>query len=131
MMKCRGSVSTVNQLKLINLIHLFLQTGVQVILLTHGKHAITCYTQTGQIHVMPPTCDAVDTTAAGDAFMGGFLYALHQQTLHHQSIDQAQLQEAVIFASQCGAFCVQQYGAFAALPNQDDLRRCAKNNMLI
>tara|TARA_B100001094_G_scaffold295291_1_gene316527 strand:- start:7744 stop:8700 length:957 start_codon:yes stop_codon:yes gene_type:complete len=104
-----------------DLIQLCFQLGVQVILLTRGKQHITCYTQNSQMDVTPPSCDTIDTTAAGDAFIGGFLYAMSQQIIHKQPLSASQLRESIVFASYCGSFCVTRSGAFSALPTQDDI----------
>lgn len=61
-----------------------------------------------------------DTTAAGDSFIGGFLFSLSQQgqalnvgtALANEQI----ITEAVMFAVNCSAHTCQQKGAFAALP---------------
>lgn len=60
---------------------------------------------------------AIDTTGAGDAFVGGLLSRLAQQTdWRHQSLD-----DALFTANYCGAAVVTQKGAMAALPTAEQL----------
>lgn len=68
---------------------------------------------------------AVDTTAAGDAFMGGFLQWIVQA--FPEGVDftalPARLGEGLRFAAACGALAVSRRGSFAAMPAGDDVRR--------
>ncbi|KAH9316625.1 hypothetical protein KI387_025252, partial [Taxus chinensis] len=57
---------------------------------------------------------AVDTTGAGDAFIGGMLSQLANNLSLYQ--DEKQLREAVKFANACGALTVTERGAIPALP---------------
>ena len=51
--------------------------NVEVIILTLGKDGCTCYLKDGkEIHCPGVSVNAIDTTGAGDAFIGSFLYQL-------------------------------------------------------
>ncbi|TVM04671.1 MAG: carbohydrate kinase, partial [Halomonas sp.] len=72
--------------------------------------------------VTPPQVTAVDTTAGGDAFIGGLLAELSRHGIDdnwHQ--DSAFLAQAVEVACRCGAFAVTRPGAYAALPTAEDI----------
>ncbi len=58
--------------------------------------------------------DAVDTTAAGDAFIGGFATGL----LQHKP-----LEDSVRFGCACGALAVTKFGAQPSLPTKEDVER--------
>lgn len=62
---------------------------------------------------------AVDTTGAGDAFVGGLLYGLAQST-EWRNI--AQLPTIIRQANACGALAVTAKGAMSALPDQAALK---------
>lgn len=70
---------------------------------------------------------AVDTTAAGDAFVGGFLYGLAERGVNGAGLaeflrDTAALTDALRFAAAVGGFAVTRHGAFAAMPRQADVQ---------
>ena len=70
---------------------------------------------------------AIDTTAAGDAFVGGLLYRLAERGVTPASLDsllqdETALADALRFAAACGALTVTQHGAFAAMPTLDEVK---------
>lgn len=95
-----------------------LAAGCQLILVTDGAGPIEYFSQSCSGRITPPRVQAVDTTAGGDAFIGGFLYALSSQSdlagLFHQP---QKLEPLLHFAAHCGAYAVTQAGAFTALPD--------------
>ncbi len=63
----------------------------------------------------------VDTTAAGDAFIGGLLSQLQRERVDTRTFDafladSTELERCLRYASACGALAVTRHGAFAALP---------------
>jgi len=69
---------------------------------------------------------AVDTTGAGDAFVGGLLLALAAQGVAPHGLaafaaDEGALAAALRFAAACGALAVTRPGAFAAMPRRDEV----------
>ncbi|KAK9995222.1 hypothetical protein SO802_024925 [Lithocarpus litseifolius] len=57
----------------------------------------------------------VDTTGAGDAFVGALLVSIAKDTNIFR--DEAKLREALTFANACGAICTTKKGAIPALPS--------------
>ncbi|MFC3032534.1 carbohydrate kinase [Pseudoalteromonas fenneropenaei] len=106
-------------------IHAILGAGVKLLVITNGSQPIRYFTASlsGQVDV--PKVKAVDTTAAGDAFVGGLLAKVSAHSsvfdfnasLNHRTQIEAWLE----FASRCGAFAVTKKGAFASLPTQQDM----------
>jgi fructokinase len=69
---------------------------------------------------------AVDTTAAGDGFIGGLLFQLQQRGIDGARLesfiaDHGALAASLRFAAACGALAVTRHGAFAALPMRDEV----------
>ncbi|MCC8535705.1 carbohydrate kinase [Xanthomonas axonopodis pv. poinsettiicola] len=78
-------------------------------------------TDTGQV----PTFDVQvrDSTAAGDAFVGGLLYQLAARAIPLEQLcsDPTAMAEVIRFAAAVGALAVTRKGAFAAMPGIDDV----------
>ncbi len=99
-----------------------IEKGVSTVLITDGGNPIKVIAKGIYSEITPPKTNVVDTTAAGDAFTGGFLFALaEQKEVRKAIVDQKTLEEMALFASKCGAFTVARQGAFTALPTLDDL----------
>ena len=91
-----------------------LELGVDKVLLTKGKQGITLYSTDKIKNYGAVTVDAVDTTAAGDAFAGGFAHGLQQGWSE---------EEAINFASQVAALSVTKEGAQPSLPTTKEVRK--------
>lgn len=91
-----------------------LATGVRNVILKMGSQGVYVAGQDVEGTLIPPfTVKAVDTTAAGDAFNGGFAYALTQLEL-------APLQ-AVRFACAVAAISVTRKGAQSSMPSRSEV----------
>lgn len=77
--------------------------GCKAVVVTDGEAgcAISTDGYEGQVAALP--AKLVDTTGAGDAFLGGLLVALHHRL---------DWESAGLFANACGAACCEQLGAF-------------------
>ncbi|WP_394180770.1 carbohydrate kinase [Marinomonas posidonica] len=98
-----------------------LNAGVTLFVLTDGGNPIRFYTK-GQAEgaVITPKVEVKDTTAAGDAFVGGLLYQLAEQGGDRQALanlSQQDLHNVIRFAAACGADSVTKLGAYPSLPN--------------
>ncbi len=60
--------------------------------------------------------DVVDTTAAGDAFIGGFAAAL---------LRGIEIEEAVKYANACGGLATTKFGAQPSLPTKEEVENFA------
>ena len=83
------------------------RTGARVIALTAGEDGALIWSDGAALRVPAAKVDAVDTTGAGDAFLGGFLAGLRHGLGY---ADAARLGNA------CGAACCEQVGAFPEPP---------------
>lgn len=110
----------------------WLATGVSLVLVTDGNNAVSFNTTQFDGTYPTPTVQAVDTTAAGDAFVGGFLFQISQQIDGAQSFKEwvgcfDNVLKAIDYATKCGSFAVTRYGAFASLPNKSDILTVENN----
>ena len=85
------------------------RTGAQVVVLTLGERGSVVFADAAAVRVPAAKVRAVDTTGAGDAFLGGFLAGLHAGL---GFADAARLGNA------CGAACCEQLGAFPEQPER-------------
>ncbi len=87
-----------------------------------AKHVIVTLGGKGALIVNTETCkqvdtylvNVVDTTAAGDAFIGGFATSL---------LENKSLEEAVRFGCACGALAVTKFGAQPSLPTKEEVEK--------
>ncbi|MCK5246505.1 bifunctional hydroxymethylpyrimidine kinase/phosphomethylpyrimidine kinase, partial [Candidatus Bipolaricaulota bacterium] len=86
-----------------------LAQGVQAVICKDGKNGAHLFTGKNTIHFPAPEVQAVDTTAAGDAFNGALAGAIT-----HLPID-----EAIQWANLVGALSTMNSGAQPSLPKRD------------
>ena len=86
--------------------------GVGVVILTLGDRGAFLVSATESVHIPGYEVAVVDTTAAGDAFVGGFAVALAQGQ---------NLVEAVRYANAAGALAVTRLGAQPSLPTRREV----------
>jgi ribokinase len=87
-----------------------LSTGPRTAVITVGEAGAVLATGESVEHLPAPKVDVVDTTGAGDAFVG----ALATRLAHGAS-----LEEAVAYAVRAGAAAVTKEGAQGALPTPE------------
>lgn len=99
------------------------ESGAKLVVVTDGALPVDVYLPEREFSVTPPAVSAVDTTAAGDGFVGGMLYKLTQNDHAVASIANSDtLMEAIEFAARCGAYTAGHQGVMNALPTLDLLR---------
>jgi len=97
----------------------FLNQSDRVYVITSGSGVIKLYAKNEVISHTPEKVKAIDTTGAGDAFFGGFLFSMcHNKLFDCHAND---FQEAIEFAAKCGAYSVQAKGAISSYPKFDQI----------
>lgn len=97
-------------------------TGIQIITVTLGKEGTLISTQSLKMTVGSIMVEPIDTTGAGDAFIGCLLYQISQLHDPHQILeDTDRLVEMVGKANKAGAITTTNYGAIPALPGYEDV----------
>lgn len=91
--------------------------NLKLLLVSEGSKGCRYYTKQFKGMVPSIPVKAVDTTGAGDAFVGGLLYNLACDVNLYQ--DEERLREALLFANACGALTVTEKGAIPALPTKE------------
>lgn len=91
--------------------------NLKLLLVSEGSKGCRYYTSKFKGSVSGVKVKAVDTTGAGDAFVGGILNKFASDINLYQ--DEKRLREALLFANACGALTVTQRGAIPALPTKE------------
>lgn len=84
------------------------QQHIPHLIITHGANGAQYYGKHGQVHIPAPAVKAVDTTGAGDTFLGYVLAQLDQNK---------SMEEAMRIATTAAAIQVTRPGASAAIPD--------------
>ncbi|KAL3650463.1 hypothetical protein CASFOL_006866 [Castilleja foliolosa] len=98
--------------------------NLSLLLVSEGKDGCRYYTKQFKGRVSGIKVKSVDTTGAGDAFMGAILYCLASDI--NLLKDEGRLREALLFANACGALTVTKTGAIPALPTKQEVERIIK-----
>ena len=93
---------------------ILLGRGAKTVIVTLGSKGALIVDEKTMTHVDTFHVDVVDTTAAGDAFIGGFAYAL---------LEDKSLKEAVRYGCACGALATTKFGAQPSLPVKEEVER--------
>ncbi|KAG8663924.1 hypothetical protein MANES_01G263700v8 [Manihot esculenta] len=102
--------------------------NLKLLLVTEGSGGCQYYTKAFKGKVLGVKVDAVDTTGAGDAFMGGLLSKLASDLNLYK--DEKKLREALLFANACGAITVTQKGAIPSLPTKEAVLQILSKELL-
>ncbi|MGM0846583.1 MAG: aminoimidazole riboside kinase [Bacillota bacterium] len=97
--------------------------NIPLMIVTMGAEGCHVFAKDGRRHVPAMKVQAVDTTGAGDAFVSGMLYQLHE---HEGGIETLTIEKAAAmasFAAVSGALAASTKGAMTALPTLDEVRR--------
>ncbi|WP_413702211.1 aminoimidazole riboside kinase [Psychromonas sp. KJ10-10] len=100
------------------------QYANKLVLITQGAKGALVITQGKQQLITGKAIKPVDTTGAGDAFVGGLLAYL-AQSAKWENIEY--IFQAVRWANSCGALATSQKGAMTALPNKNELSQYLSN----
>ncbi|KAI3847191.1 hypothetical protein MKX03_033298 [Papaver bracteatum] len=87
----------------------------KLLLVTDGEKGCRYFTKNFSGAVKGFSVNAVDTTGAGDAFVGSFLCCAAKDSSILE--DESKLREALTLANACGAICTTRKGAIPGLPD--------------
>lgn len=90
-----------------------LARGISNVIVTLGANGALLVNQDGTKHIPSYAVNVVDTTAAGDAFIGGFASALLQNK---------SMEDAVRYGCACGALAATKFGAQPSMPTKEEVK---------
>lgn len=99
-----------------------LEMGPKAVFVTMGEHG--CYYRNSTSHGLAPAykVKAIDTTGAGDAFMGAMLWQL--RNCSREAIGTLALGKLAAFANAAGSLTTTRNGAIPALPTLAEIQAC-------
>jgi len=105
-----------------------LDANARCLIITNGAAMVQWFTRNDSGHVESVEVEVRDTTAAGDAFVGGLLFQLGQLGADGAGFDdfcrERQMIEAAIgFGAAVGAIAVTRKGSFTVMPTLDEVRQ--------
>ncbi|KAI3938555.1 hypothetical protein MKW98_016060 [Papaver atlanticum] len=89
--------------------------GLKLLLVTDGEKGCRYFTKNFKGSVKGYSVKTVDTTGAGDAFIGSFLHSASRDSSVLEN--ETKLKNALQVANACGAICTTAKGAIPALPD--------------
>jgi fructokinase len=92
------------------------ERGIKIVLATLGAEGCYFKCRAGTGHVPAFPVKVVDTTGAGDAFLGGFLYRLSRSHKKLEELQMAEVTEMVRYSNAIGSLCATRKGAISAMP---------------
>lgn len=95
--------------------------GISIVAITLGENGVFIANQNEAIHVPSKKVASIDTTGAGDAFWGGFLYKLTESEKDPKDLDINEIKNFAIFANSVAGICVQRRGAIPAMPTLNEI----------
>ena len=93
----------------------FLSIGIKTVLITLGKQGTYFATKNQSQHIEAYKVNAIDTTAAGDTFIGAFVSRLNKS--------QDNLADAIDFGNKASSLTVQKHGAQASSPLLEEVNQ--------
>lgn len=96
--------------------------GAKIVLITLGEKGSFVYLQDQQEAYVPGySSKVVDTTGAGDSFMGGFLYKICESGKRIEEYSLQEMIECVRFGNAVASLCVEREGAIPAMPVMEEV----------
>lgn len=103
---------------------LLFDMGIKLIVVTLGAKGCYYRCGAGVGHLNTYNVKVVDTTGAGDAFLGGLLYRISRLEKQLWEINKQEIEEIIAFSNAAGALCTTKKGAIPAMPSMEEIRVC-------
>lgn len=97
--------------------------GAKIVAVTLGKEGTLISNSSASKIVKSIKIEAVDSTGAGDAFVGAFLYKVNElENPQSVLVDFEKLEEITYFANKVGAIVCTKLGAISSMPTLDEVK---------
>ncbi len=101
-----------------------LQGNTKMVIYTKGAEGAECYTEKHHAFAASQKVKAVDTTGAGDGFIGSFLYCMSRDGITVDTIAELSGEKMEAYLAFANKFCgmsVTKQGAIASYPSLDEM----------
>ncbi len=106
--------------------------GPVLVLISLGERGAFYFSQAGAAAIATYNVHTIDTTGAGDAFLGAVHYCLRNRSRQDlMRLTNEQLREIIVFANACGALTTTKKGAIPALPTREEVLSCIQNTPVL
>jgi len=99
-----------------------LDIGPKIVAITKGEKGSFIGTKEVKKFIPSINIEVVDTTGAGDAFIGAFLYLFSTMKKRASDLTVNELSEMGSFANAAAALVTTKQGAISALPELDEVQ---------
>lgn len=100
---------------------LWKHSQLQCVVYTKGKNGASIYTRNHQVHHPGFQVEVQDTTGAGDAFIGAFLWYVALREQQPKDMDEDALAKGLLFANAYAALSTKKAGAINAYVDIEEL----------
>ncbi|MBN3490923.1 carbohydrate kinase [Acholeplasma equirhinis] len=91
-----------------------LNQGVKIVLVSKGPNGATLYTKASELHIDAKKVEVIDTTGAGDAFIGAFLYKIDLLKIRKEDLDSYDFNEILKYSVDIATKTVTKLGAISS-----------------
>lgn len=102
--------------------------GIKLIIVTLGSDGCFYRCKAGIGYLNGYNVKAVDTTGAGDAFLGGLLYCICKKEIDINNAVKGDIEDILDFSNAVGALCVSKRGAIPGIPSLEDVMNLYKGD---
>ncbi|OPJ60586.1 carbohydrate kinase family protein [Clostridium oryzae] len=106
----------------------FLNFNVKILIITRGKDGVSAFYKGYKVTVNGYKVKAVDTTGAGDSFIGAFLYQICNNKLDIMNIEKSEIKDILKFSNAVAALTTMNKGAISALPSLETVEKFMKES---
>lgn len=97
------------------------EKGITCVIITMGEKGAYVSANGKSVIVNGIKTNVVDTTGAGDCFMGAFLYSVVSNGKRPEDLCESDLKEYASFANKAASVCVSRRGAINAMPTKEEV----------
>ena len=101
--------------------------GIKLVAVTLGPKGCFYKCTAGSGFVNTFDTKVIDTTGAGDAFLGALLYRTSRLETGLEAVNKKQIEDIIEFSNAAGALCTTKRGAIPAMPHMHDIESCIRN----